>query len=193
MAVKRRPACRKAIRTRTHGQYVQVLVVVVGKPGTGKTTLSRLLAAERRAAHVRIDAIEAAIVRSGLGQQPLGPVGYDVASEIAAACLAAGTPVVVDAVSPVAEARRGWRNLAEAAEVPLRVFEVVVSDATEHRRRVEQRSSDLDGLSVPSWQQVRDREYQPWDEHRDGPRAVVVNDGAPDEALSFVRAYLDEH
>ena len=67
------------------------------------------------AAVVRLDAIEAAIVRSGELKPPLGPVGYLVAQDVVAGCLAVGTPVVVDAVSPVAEARAGWRKAAAAA------------------------------------------------------------------------------
>ncbi len=164
----------------------------VGKPGTGKTTLARLLAAERQAAHVRVDAMEAAVVRSGLAQQPVGPVGYFVAHEVALSCLAVGTPVVVDAVSPVAEARRGWHDVATAARVPLRMIEVEVSDSAEHRRRVERRRSDLDGMIVPSWEQVMTREYEPWSEDRDGPRLSVRNDGAPKAALPLIRAYTDQ-
>lgn len=169
-----------------------MLIVFVGKPGTGKTTLARLLAAERQAAHVRVDAIEAAIARDSQMQQPVGPVGYLVTHEVARSCLAVGITVVVDAVSPVAEARRGWSDVAIAAGVPLRVIEVEVSDQTEHRRRVEQRRSDLDGLTVPSWEQVQTRVYEPWDENRDGPRLSVGNDGPPETALALIRAYLDQ-
>jgi predicted kinase len=39
---------------------------LAGRPGTGKTTLGRRLAAELRAAYLRIDAIEAAVVRCRL-------------------------------------------------------------------------------------------------------------------------------
>ena len=84
-----------------------VFIVFAGRPGTGKTTLSRRLAADLGAALVRIDAIEAAILRSGELSPPLGPVGYVVAHEIVAGCPAVGTSVVVDAVSPGAEARAG--------------------------------------------------------------------------------------
>jgi hypothetical protein len=48
----------------------------------------------------------------------------------------------------------------------LRVIEVVCSDAVEHRRRVEQRRADIDGHEVPTWQQIVDREYEPWSEER---------------------------
>lgn len=157
-----------------------MLVVFAGRPGTGKTTLSRRLAADLGAALVRLDSIEAAVLRSGELSPPLGPVGYVVAHEVVAGCLAVGTSVVVDAVSPVAEARAGWRTTAATADARLLMFEVVLSDVDEHRRRVEQRRSDVVGLTAPTWEQVLDRTYQPWDVARDGHRCVV--DGGDTEA-----------
>ncbi|MFE5683837.1 AAA family ATPase [Streptomyces sp. NPDC056512] len=50
-----------------------MLIVIGGLPGTGKSTLARLLAARIGAVHLRIDTIEQAIVRSGLAKRPLGP------------------------------------------------------------------------------------------------------------------------
>ncbi len=131
-----------------------MLIVFAGLPGTGKTTLSRRLAAELSAAVVRVDVIEGAIIRSRELLRPLGPVGYVVAYEVAAACLAVGTTVVVDAVCPVAEARAGWRAVDAAAGVGVQVFEVVLRDLDEHRRRVQARRADLEGLVVPTWSEV---------------------------------------
>jgi predicted kinase len=169
---------------------VVVLVVFVGRPGTGKTTLARLASAELTAAHLRIDAIEAAILRSGITEQPLGPVGYAVAHEVVATSLCAGSHVVVDAVSAVPAARAGWAALAAGAGTPLRVIEVVVTDAAEHRRRVENRRSDIDGLVVPTWDQVTALVYEPWDTERDGPRLLVHNDGSPADTMHRIRPYL---
>jgi predicted kinase len=169
-----------------------VLVVFVGRPGSGKTTLARLTSAELNAANLRIDAIEAAIIRSGLAQSPIGPVGYAIAHEVALSCLRAGTSVVVDAVSAVPAAREGWVALAGGVGATLRVIEVVVTNIVEHRRRVETRKSDIEGLVVPTWAQVTALEYEPWDTTRDGPRLLVHNDGTPDEAMNEVRSYLAE-
>lgn len=161
----------------------------VGLPGTGKTTLAHRLAVELSAAVVRLDAVESAIVLSGELTPPLGPVGYLVAQAVATGCLAVGTPVVVDAVSPVAEARAGWATVAKGAGVPLVVFEVVLPDLVEHRRRVEQRQSDLEGIVMPTWNEVRSHRYQPWDVPRDGDRTIIDGSDTQD-ALAAVRARL---
>jgi predicted kinase len=111
------------------------------------------------------------VVRCGLAEHPVGPVGYDVAHELAAGTLASGTPVVVDAVNPVPEARSGWRPFVDTAR--LVVLETTVSDAEDHRRRVIARKPEMAGQSVPSWQEVEQSEYVPWNESRDGPRHLI--------------------
>lgn len=101
----------------------------------------------------------------------MGPVGYVVAHQVAAATLAIGTSVVIDAVNPVPEARSGWRAIADGAR--LIVLETTLSDPEEHRRRVTARRPDVVGLAVPSWDQVEHSEYVAWDESRDGPRHLI--------------------
>ena len=144
-----------------------MLIVFGGLRGTGKTTVARAVAKHLGAAYVRVDAIEAALWQTGIARnQPTGLAAYAVAHAIAEGSLTAGASVVVDAVNPVAEARLGWTQLAHRTAKPLRLVEVVCSDQAEHRRRVEDRRSDLDGHSVPTWREVQDREYDRWEEPR---------------------------
>jgi predicted kinase len=164
-----------------------MLVVFGGLAGTGKTTLAQAIAAGRAAAYIRIDAIEAAMWRAGVSRsEPTGLAAYVVADAIAEGSLRAGTPVVVDAVNPVEAARRGWRALSARTGAPLYVIEVVCSDRAEHRRRVEQRQGDLEGLSVPTWADVLAREYEPWHE----PRLVVDTADRLEECVQQIEQQL---
>jgi predicted kinase len=147
-----------------------VLVLVGGLPGVGKTTLAREFARRTGAAHVRIDALEAGLVDLGLvPPRKLGTAGYGLALTVADTLLDGGADVVVDAVFPVAVSRAPWTALAARHGVPTVWVRLVCSDPGEHRRRVEQRASDLPGLIYPDWAGVLAREVDDWAE----PHAVV--------------------
>ncbi|GGS62387.1 AAA family ATPase [Streptomyces cinerochromogenes] len=160
-----------------------MLIVMGGLPGTGKTTLARLLAARIGAVHLRVDTIEQAIVRSGAAQRPLGPVGYTVGYALAEEHLRQGLTVIAESVNPLSVTRDAWRDTAVAAGVRVVEVEVVCSDTAEHRRRVTSRSADIPDLPLPDWQQVVDREYEPWDRER-----VVVDTAgqSPQQSLALL-------
>ncbi|NLF65325.1 MAG: AAA family ATPase [Chloroflexi bacterium] len=138
-----------------------MLYIFGGLPGTGKTALSQHLARERGAVHLRIDTIEQALRASGIPVN--GPEGYVVAYRIAGDNLRLGLDVVADSVNPLAVTRAAWRDVALQAGVPYVEIEVICSDEAEHRRRVETRAADIPGHTLPSWEQVTNREYEPWD------------------------------
>jgi hypothetical protein len=71
-----------------------------------------------------------------------------------------------DSVNPLAVTRDEWRRVAASTSSPIVEIEVVCSDPTEHRRRVETRATDVPGLALPSWQDVVERDYEPWDRSR---------------------------
>ncbi|MEU7722154.1 AAA family ATPase [Streptomyces tibetensis] len=143
-----------------------MLIVMGGLPGAGKTALARLLAARIGAVHLRVDTIEQAIVRSGVARHPVGPVGYAVGCALTGEHLRQGLTVIAESVNPLSVTRDAWRAGALGAGVPVVEVEVTCSDPAEHRRRVTSWPVDIPDLPLPDWQQVVDREYEPWDRER---------------------------
>ena len=163
-----------------------MLIVFGGLPGTGKTTIARALAARQGATFLRIDIIEQALRAANVLAGDVGPAGYTVASALAAANLAIGQNVVADCVNPVPESRQSWRDTAARAGTKLLEIEIICSDQHEHRRRIEQRGTEIDGLVLPTWQQVQARNYAPW------PEPHLIIDTAKltaDEAVALVERH----
>ena len=159
------------------------LLIFSGLPGTGKTTLSKLLARRIGAAHLRIDTIEQAL--RDLSSIDVQDEGYRLAYRVAFDILNGGVSVVADSCNPIELTRRAWEQVALDADARYVNIEVVCSDTTEHRERVEGRASTIPGLRLPAWQEVESREYHDWTVER----IVLDTSGRPegeciDELLS---------
>jgi len=131
-----------------------------GLPAAGKSTLARRLARKTGAVWIRIDTLEQGLRRAGV--EDVGGHGYALAVEIGRDVLEVGGSIVVDCVNPCPSTRRMWTNLASDAAVRCFEVEIYCSDEAEHRRRVEQRRADIEGLLLPTWAMVQARDYRPW-------------------------------
>ncbi|KKZ85622.1 adenylyl-sulfate kinase [Rhizobium phaseoli] len=163
-----------------------MLVIFGGLPGSGKTTISRALASRLGAVYVRVDTIEHAIRTSVDPSNDIGPAGYVVAYGIAEDNLALGRLVIADSVNPLTITRETWLAVAARSGVIAVEVEVTCSDKTEHRRRVETRKTDVEGLVKPTWQEVVERKYDDW-----GQRPIVVDTAARD-GPEIVEALITE-
>jgi len=167
-----------------------VLVVLGGLPATGKSTVAAALVRRTGLTYLRVDRIEQAIVAATALEQPLGPVGYMVAYEVAGEQLAHGVSVVAESVNPLAITRNAWRDVATRHDATLVEVELTCSDQAAHRYRAESRQVDVPGLRLPDWAQITGREYEPWD------RDHLVIDTArqtPDEAAATIAAAVTAH
>ncbi len=164
-----------------------MLLIFGGLPGVGKTTIAQQVAQRLSAVYLRIDTLEQALVRSGLVNCPgdLGGSGYDAAYALAADNLRLGLSVVADSVNPLQITRAAWRNVAIKENAGYLEIEVVCSDIAQHKLRIANRSSDIPGLALPTWQKVVDREYDPWN------RAHLILDTAKLQAEEAVGRILE--
>jgi predicted kinase len=167
-----------------------MLIVFSGLPGTGKTTLARQLAARLSATYLRIDEIEQGIRDTKALTGDIGPAGYIVAQALAESNLVIGNIVIVDCVNPVAESRSSWRAVSDRTGAVLVDLEIICSDLAEHRRRVEGRTSDIPGLTAPTWQSVQKHEYEPWLTNRLVIDSAVLS---PEDGLATIASHLDQN
>jgi predicted kinase len=164
-----------------------VLVVIGGLPASGKSSVATALSLQTATPYLRVDRIEQAIVDWSPLSHPLGPVGYAVAHELALEQLQLGLDVIVECVNPLTVTRDGWQGTAATADAALIEVEVICSDQTEHRRRVETRTSDVEGLAKPTWTAVVERVYEPWTRER---LVIDSTTTSPEEAADRIAAEM---
>jgi predicted kinase len=144
-----------------------ILYIFSGLPGSGKTTLSQMVAQRLKAVYLRIDTIEQALREFCPVEE--GGEGYRLSYRIASDNLRLGMSVVADSCNPIAWTRKEWEEVALGAPADYLNIEIICSDAPEHRRRVETRISTVSGLRLPTWNEVENREYEKWT----GDRIIV--------------------
>ena len=137
-----------------------MLLIFGGLPGTGKSTISKFVAHELSAAYISVDTIEQALMDSGIDN--VYSEGYELAYKIAAENLSLGQTVVADSVNCIGITRDAWRSVGETAKVSILEIEIVCSDQGEHKRRIETRNVDIEQSVQITWNDVLNRDYEPW-------------------------------
>ena len=140
-----------------------MLYIFSGLPGVGKSELAKLLAISTGSTYLRIDSLEQALRDEGVTD--VNGKGYSIAYRIAFDNLKLGMSVVADCVNPITLTRETWHKVSRDANVPFYDIEVICSDQIEHKLRIETRKSEILGLELPSWQDVRNRRYQQWPDY----------------------------
>lgn len=163
-----------------------MLIIFSGLPGSGKSTVAKIVTQRLGAVYLRVDTVEQAIRSVSEPGHKIGPEGYFVIYGLASENLKLGSTVVTDSVNDINLVRDTFRNIALALNVPFLEVEIVCSDKKEHRFRVENRVSDISGHTLPDWEQVQTREYEPWErEHLTLDTALFSAEECADKILAI--------
>lgn len=166
------------------------ILLISGLPGSGKSTLAGGLAEKLMLPVFSVDPIESSILKSGITRSfETGLAAYLVVETLAAEQLQFGLSVIIDAVSPVHEAREMWRDLSRTYHARLIIIECVL-DQELHQKRIADRVRKMYGIPEVTWDDVENRreEYLQWDEER-----LVLDTSLNPEvnlrkALEYIRA-----
>lgn len=146
---------------------VSKLIVLSGLPGVGKTTVAKAVSKDFGFVYLRVDSIETPFA----AKMKVEGEGYEALANIAHENLLIGNSVLVDLVNPLHITRAVFHKIATETETEIFQFECLLPDLDEHRRRVEGRTST--DQHDPNWEEVKNRNYVPWDEEQDGQRIVI--------------------
>ena len=140
------------------------LFIISGLPASGKSTLSKLIAKKYNAFYLRIDTIEQGL--RDLCNFDVQGEGYRLSYRIAADNLKIGHNVVADSCNPINLTRNEWENVAKTNNSIFINIEIICSNKDEHRKRIKSRISEIEGLKLPTWNDVENREYHQWKTNR---------------------------
>ena len=164
------------------------LLLISGLPGSGKSTLAESLAAKLSIPLFSVDPIESSLIKSGLKRSfETGFAAYVVTETLAGEQLNLGMSVVIDAVSPVQEARDMWHNLVRVQNATLIIIECVLEKEL-HKKRIESRKRNMYGIPEVIWDDVENQRnfYLPWKEERLVLDTAHIHEKNVKEALGYI-------
>jgi len=121
-----------------------------------------MLASHTKAVHLRVDTIEQAI--RNLCSIEIESEGYNLAYRVASDNLNIGNSVVADSCNTIKLSRDEWEDVAEKCNVNFINIEIQCSNNEEHKSRVENRKTNISNFKLPTWLDVKNREYEAWSE-----------------------------
>jgi len=142
-----------------------VLYIFSGLPASGKSTLARNMSKILKIVYIRIDTIEQGII--DLYKFNVQGEGYRLAYRIIEDNLKIGNDVISDQCNPINLTRNEFKNIAIKNNCKYINIEIICSNETEHKKRIENRNYP------PSWNEVMKRKYdtnysfmyyEPWEE-----------------------------
>lgn len=164
-------------------------VVMRGFPGTGKSTIARLLASALHASLIDRDIIRQTAVHA-FGEHPqVGQFSYDLMFSLAREQLSLGLSVVVDTPLTYRTTYEQCKEMARTFQIPMLVVHCQCPPEVQ-KRRLEGRKGNVSAFQITSWD-----EWEQWkprfEEYEDG--GCIIDTSKPmDDSLATVMRSIHE-
>ena len=135
-----------------------MIIAFSGRPGSGKSTLSKIISKKLKATYLRIDTIEGFLSR--ICKIDVGMKDYEISRMIAFDNLELGNIVVSDGCNYRKILRDDWEKIAKKAKCKCINIEIKCSNNDVRRKRLSERHYDL---SLEKIGQLMKEEYEEWD------------------------------
>ena len=139
-----------------------MLIIVIGLPGTGKTTFSKALAQHINAHHLNTDLIRDAVGMRGQYDENAKKRIYDLMLLQSIHLIRQRKTVIVDGTFYREKMRNPYRQLAFAARIPLKWIELKASEEVIEKRMAKSRPFSEADFTV--YRKVRDL-FEPFLDH----------------------------
>lgn len=170
---------------------MSTVIQMHGEPGSGKSTVARVLGKRLGAVVLDKDVIKAALLRSGIVEQQAAVGAYEVFFAQARALADAGHTVILDNPVYWESVERHWLEIATAAGSPPILIECICPDRNELARRLSTRDALESQPRVPL-----DLDRFPGSTETQFHPRLTLDTTRPlgdivDEALAYVRASME--
>ncbi len=160
-----------------------MLIMIMGLPGTGKTTFARSLALGLKGVHLNTDIVRDHLGLRGQYDEDTKNKVYKALLEQAKTALEEGQVVVVDGTFFKKELRRPFLELSEVADSPIRWIEIKASESV-IKERVSQ-SREYSEADFDVYLKIK-KAYEPLEEKH----LVLHSDEDPiDEMIAKTQAF----
>jgi predicted kinase len=167
------------------------LILFSGLPGSGKTTLARMVARHLRIPLLGKDRFQSALRTHGLAARAT-PDGYHLMLDLADEQLSLEVSIILDAVFPKDGFRLAARDIARRNGANFRAIYCYCSDETIWQERMKERQEFVPNWTPVDWDEVQRLRafYQPWD-----PQTTLFIDSLNDlsENLALTLRWIQEN
>ena len=166
-----------------------IFIVMRGFPGTGKSTIARLLAAALHASLIDRDIIRQTAVHV-LGELPhVGQFSYELMFALAREQLSLGLSVVIDTPLTYRTTYEQCKGLAKAFQTPMLVVHCQCPPEVQ-KRRLEDRKGNVSAFQITSWD-----EWERWkprfEAYEDGGCTIDTSNPMDDSLATVMRSIYE--